>query len=63
MRGDDDDDSDSDDDDKNGWISMRKRRWRVRVCVLDNLSNDDDCIGEDGWMKRVGVGMKRKERR
>jgi hypothetical protein len=55
--------SDSDDDDNDGWISMKERRWRVGVGVLDSLSNDDVCIGEDGWVKRVGVGMRRKERR
>jgi hypothetical protein len=51
MRGDDDDDGDGDDDDKNGWISMRERRWRVRAGMLDSLSNEDVCIGEDGWVK------------
>jgi hypothetical protein len=31
---------------------MRKKRWRMRVGGLDTLSNDDVCIGEDGWVKK-----------
>jgi hypothetical protein len=42
---------------------MRERRWRVGVGVLNSLSSDDVCTGEDEWVKGVGVSMRRKERR